>query len=291
MERDWLARRLEEGRSIESIAREVGRDPSTVAYWVNRHDLASQHAAKHRAKGGIPRERLEALVQQGRSVRQIAAELDRSATAVRHWLAAYELRTRPAHYAVRGEPKPPSVVRECAVHGWSTFVRSGKHGHYRCRRCNARAVAGRRRRVKEILVAEAGGACRLCGYARYAGALQFHHVDPGEKTFALSSRGLARSLEKARREVRKCVLLCATCHAEVEAGLATIPPTSGLVRHPLDAPVGGNSMAECSAVNRVVVGSSPTPRASAESPAIGAARGRAPLGRRHPRPHRGVIPP
>jgi IS30 family transposase len=31
MEKDWLAGLLEQGRSIESIAREVGRDPSTVA--------------------------------------------------------------------------------------------------------------------------------------------------------------------------------------------------------------------------------------------------------------------
>ena len=28
-----------------------------------------------------------------------------------------------------------------------------------------------------------------------------------------------RSLDKAREEVRKCVVLCANCHAEVEAGL------------------------------------------------------------------------
>jgi hypothetical protein len=32
MERDWLAAQLEAGRSIESIAREVEKNPSTVAY-------------------------------------------------------------------------------------------------------------------------------------------------------------------------------------------------------------------------------------------------------------------
>lgn len=69
---------------------------------------------------------------------------------------------------------------------------------------------------------EAGGSCRLCGYDRYAGALQFHHLDPDAKRFALSVRGLTRSLEAARRESRKCVLLCANCHAEVEAGVASV---------------------------------------------------------------------
>ncbi len=53
MEREWLERELAAGRSIEAIAREVGRDPSTVAYWVNKHGLTSQHAPKHAARGGI----------------------------------------------------------------------------------------------------------------------------------------------------------------------------------------------------------------------------------------------
>jgi hypothetical protein len=89
-------------------------------------------------------------------------------------------------------------------------------------RCRAEAVT-RRRRVKEILVAEAGGACRLCGYDRCPAVLQFHHLDPGQKRFALAARGVARSLASARVEAAKCVLLCANCHAEVESGLVDLP--------------------------------------------------------------------
>jgi len=62
----------------------------------------------------------------------------------------------------------------------------------------------------------------VCGYARYAGALQFHHVDRTAKAFTIRN-GETRSLAKMRSEVRKCVLLCANCHAEVEAGLARLP--------------------------------------------------------------------
>ena len=61
------------------------------------------------------------------------------------------------------------------------------------------------------------------GFEPFAVLLQFHHLDPEEKRFALADRGLARSLEKAREEARKCVLLCANCHAELEAGIATMP--------------------------------------------------------------------
>jgi transposase-like protein len=220
MDAGWLAKQLEAGRSIESIARERGRDPSTVAYWVNKYGLASEHAPKHTARGGIDRDALTALVERGKSIRAIAGELGVSATTVRHWLAKFDLQTAGTERRSRAW-RQPAVVRECRYHGWTMWVRSAP-GRYRCKRCRIEAVSGRRRRVKEILVREAGGACRLCGYSRYAGALQFHHVDPTEKAFALSSRGLARSLAKAREEVMKCVLLCANCHAEVEAGVATI---------------------------------------------------------------------
>jgi hypothetical protein len=73
--------------------------------------------------------------------------------------------------------------------------------------------------VKALLVAEAGGACALCGYAGSPAALHFHHVNPAEKSFALGPTGVTRALERARAEAAKCVLLCATCHAEVESGV------------------------------------------------------------------------
>ena len=80
-----------------------------------------------------------------------------------------------------------------------------------------------RRRTKERLVQEAGGACAICGYDRYVGALEFHHLDPRQKAFGLSMHGITRSLADLRAEAAKCVLLCGNCHAEVERGIATVP--------------------------------------------------------------------
>src|SRR3954465_6846721 len=132
MDRATLAAQLAEGRSIESIARHTGRAPSTVAYWVNKHCLTSQHAPRHAPRGGIERERLQALVEEGLSIRQIAARCEVSATTVRHWLQRYELKTQPAHYSRRDGARPTALVRECARHGWGQFVRVGAVGHYRC---------------------------------------------------------------------------------------------------------------------------------------------------------------
>ena len=63
----------------------------------------------------------------------------------------------------------------------------------------------------------------LCGYNRWLAALEFHHLEPEKKSFALSLRGVTRSIAKLREKAKKCVLLCANCHAEVEVGAATLP--------------------------------------------------------------------
>jgi transposase len=226
VEREWLASELEAGRSIDAIAREAGRSASTVAYWVNKHGLRSQHAAKHRARGGLDRAELEAMVALGMPIRAMADELGVSYTTVRHWLGRHGLTTprarRLAETAEARAAGSDTAEGICPQHGLVTFVRRGADG-FRCQRCRTDAVERRRRKIKRILVAEAGGVCRLCGYSRSLAALHFHHLDPATKSFGLGARGVTLSLAAARAEAAKCVLLCATCHAEVELGVKRLP--------------------------------------------------------------------
>jgi transposase-like protein len=225
MDRETLATWLAEGRSIESIAREVERAPSTVAYRVKKHGLQSQHAERHAARGVIAREELEELVAEGISIRAMAERLGVSYTTVRHWLRRYEIATPRARRLAETAPARAAGAEmteaNCPVHGLTTFVRRGSDG-FRCRLCRAGAVHRRRREIKRMLVEEAGGACVLCGYDALLGGLHFHHLDPTEKTFALSRHGVTRSLAAARAEASKCALLCSNCHAEVEAGTAKL---------------------------------------------------------------------
>src|SRR5215218_9883964 len=136
MEREWLARQLAAGRSIEAIAREVDRDPSTVAYWVAKHGLTSTHAKKHAARGGIAREQLEPLVTAGLSIRAIGERLGVSYATVRHWLERHDLKTRRA-VEPRGS-QVRTIERECPVHGLTTFGRR-RDGYFRCLACRADA--------------------------------------------------------------------------------------------------------------------------------------------------------
>lgn len=109
------------------------------------------------------------------------------------------------------------VVSTCARHGTVEYILEGR-GSYRCSRCRSENVSEWRRRAKRKLVEAAGGKCALCGYDRFLGALQFHHMDPATKSFSISREGVTRSFAELRSEAAKCVLLCGNCHAEVEGG-------------------------------------------------------------------------
>lgn len=221
MDREWLGHRLAAGASYEAIGRELDRHPSTVSYWARRHGLSSAYVSVHAARGALGRDALAALVDAGLSTREIAARVERSQSTVRHWLRVYGLRTRRRYRPTQEETY--ETDRVCAVHGPTAFVRYGGDDHFRCLLCRRQRVSDRRRRVKDILLAEAGGCCRICGYDRAPSALHFHHLDPTQKSFGLALRGMTRSLDRCRAEARKCVLLCANCHAEVEAGVARLP--------------------------------------------------------------------
>lgn len=86
-------------------------------------------------------------------------------------------------------------------------------------RYNIEAVTRRRKKLKRMAVALKGGKCQFCGYNNYIGALDFHHIDGKNKEFELSTRGLTRSWEKIKKEISKCVLVCANCHREIHGGL------------------------------------------------------------------------
>ena len=68
-----------------------------------------------------------------------------------------------------------------------------------------------------------GGKCIICGYKKSSRALNFHHIDPSKKSFGISARGVTRAWIKVQKELDKCVLLCANCHAEVHDSLTQLP--------------------------------------------------------------------
>lgn len=86
-----------------------------------------------------------------------------------------------------------------------------------------KAVSERRRRIKEKAIVFMGGRCQVCGYSKYQGALDFHHIDPSTKSFGIGGFGHSRSWERVKQELAKCILVCANCHREIGAGVTKVP--------------------------------------------------------------------
>ena len=53
--------------------------------------------------------------------------------------------------------------------------------------------------------------CSICNESRVA-CLHFHHINPDNKKFTISCN-MGKSWENIKKEIDKCIVLCANCHA------------------------------------------------------------------------------
>jgi hypothetical protein len=109
----------------------------------------------------------------------------------------------------------------CRKHGKAIHIQEVS-GYYRCWQCRKQFQNAKRKNRKALLVKQFGNKCNICGYNKYLGALQFHHLDPKSKLFELGVREIRRSRSAILAEAKKCILLCANCHTEVENKITII---------------------------------------------------------------------
>ena len=87
---------------------------------------------------------------------------------------------------------------------------------------NSRNVIAYRKRQKQKVIEALGGKCVGCGYCKYNGALEYHHINPQEKDFTFG-KFYSISWERIVAEATKCVLVCSNCHKEIHAGIRLLP--------------------------------------------------------------------
>lgn len=75
-----------------------------------------------------------------------------------------------------------------------------------------------RQRLKDRATYVMGDKCACCGYDKCIQALEFHHLNPEEKDFSFGTNA-NRSWSSTRRELQKCILVCANCHREIHYGI------------------------------------------------------------------------
>lgn len=74
-----------------------------------------------------------------------------------------------------------------------------------------------RQLIKRWALEYKGSKCQICGYNKCSEALEFHHNNPNEKDFNLSDRDLILDWQIIKKELDKCILVCANCHREIHA--------------------------------------------------------------------------
>lgn len=86
-----------------------------------------------------------------------------------------------------------------------------KYCSFACK--NKQAVQRRRELMKYMAIQYKGNQCFDCkvSFKEYT-IYEFHHLDPKEKDFGFGAKGHTRSWESNKREIDKCVMLCANCH-------------------------------------------------------------------------------
>ena len=119
-------------------------------------------------------------------------------------------------------------VKKCEICGKEFNVKPGGVSRKYCFECSpsyqkggskSKTISAIRKAMKQEAVKRFGGKCSICGYNKSIWALQFHHNDPSEKEFSLSSEGGSCSWESFWEEAQKCILVCSNCHAELHEQL------------------------------------------------------------------------
>ena len=83
-----------------------------------------------------------------------------------------------------------------------------------CRKCCNDNRYSLLKQHKITILNELGNCCSKCGYDKNTSALEFHHIISEDKDFHFGSANTT-DIKKIRKELDKCILVCANCHREI----------------------------------------------------------------------------
>jgi len=173
------------------------------------------------------KEMLENEINNGLSLREIAEKINKSLTTVRYWVKKYKISHNYRSFKQIGKIEYdeyrycPKCEKNCLTTNFYKR-RDKKNSSTYCIKCTNSHTLERVQNLKMQMVEYKGGCCQICGYDKYQGALEFHHLDPSKKDFNLSKLKVRKFGELVKNELDKCVMICSNCHREVHAGVTEI---------------------------------------------------------------------
>lgn len=91
------------------------------------------------------------------------------------------------------------------------------HCSKKVRKSSHKARLRNRKKALIELKLSFGGKCSLCGYNKCLTSLSFHHKNEKSKIDGVSNILFKGNGKKAAfEEAKKCILVCANCHGEIE---------------------------------------------------------------------------
>jgi hypothetical protein len=165
---------------------------------------------------------VNSLVAKGLSTRKIATELKTSPSNVKYWLKKFNIKTVPRSDASEYRFCPRCESEKLRTEFYNR--RNGIGNSVYCKPCTHKQSTERQKDFKQKCVDYKGGQCVCCGYKKTNNALEFHHLNPLEKDFSISTAKFTKFDDRIIKELNKCALVCRNCHAEIHAGLIDLLP-------------------------------------------------------------------
>ena len=164
-------------------------------------------------------------IKRGMTKSEIAERYGYSESKVKYLLEKFEITkndknvvtdTTPRKCTQCGEEKPGTEFYMKSEKGKKTLGST-------CKICASGKTVARYKTYKLSYLALKGGCCQACGFNKYEGALEFHHVDPSSKDDSIAKMMRHPSSPKILEELKKCVLVCSNCHRMIHAGIIECP--------------------------------------------------------------------
>lgn len=218
---------ISKGYTSKQIAESIGQSTSTVKRNLISLGLKTLHK---RETLTLRRDILEKYIESDHSTYEIADILKCSQSSVKHWLKKFGLKTHPKWQLDRDRIKEEieSGFKTCPkcdikkpIDQDNFYIKKNGKFHHWCRNCNDKISLEKQTERKQMCVDYKGGKCIKCGYNKYIGSLDFHHVNPNEKKFNISNLR-TYSFDVLKSELDKCVLLCRNCHGELHGGVISL---------------------------------------------------------------------
>jgi len=198
------ARRLrtEEKKSLKEIAAILGIAKSTASLWLREHQVPVVRSDtlrynKIRELIDCNRDVIEGMLASGTSYDDIAPLYDMPTNVFKSWCSKVRI-------------KGPKRMLSENHSGRCLICDKAQQGSKR-KYCNTCWTRLKRYMLRVKAVEYKGALCQRCGWSGDASGFDFHHRDPGQKDFAISSPN-NHSWLTVKTEIDKCDLLCALCH-------------------------------------------------------------------------------